>query len=147
MNTEKQQQMEQRIRSFIENVNSSQEGRILGMIKPAFAACDAEEQTLLMSFPGMDWEANPQGVMQGGIVATILDFAIACLAINYEGDAPVTVSLQTSYLRGCPVSGTLMVKVRATKVGRTLLHAFAECWEERAPGKPVATANGVYMAG
>ena len=147
MSNEKQQQMEQRIRSFVENVSAGQQGRVLGMIRPSFVSCDAEEQTLLLSYPCQDWESNPNGVMQGGIVATILDFSIACLAINYAGDAPVTVSLQTSYLRGCPVSGTLMVKVRATKVGRTLLHAFVECWEESTPGKLVATANGAYMAG
>lgn len=147
MSSEKQQQMEERIKAFIQNVNDTQSDAILGMIRPRFVACDCEEQTLTMAFPAMHWERNPLGVMQGGVVATILDFAIACLTINYAGDAPVTVSLQTSYLRGCPIDGTLMVRVRATKVGRTLLHAFAECWEEKTPGKLVATANGAYMAG
>jgi len=147
LSNEKQQKMEERCKAFIQNIYDTQSGTILEMLKPRFVSCDAEEQTLLMAFPAMEWERNPLGVMQGGVVATILDAAIACLSVNYAGDAPVTISLQTSYLRGCPINGTLMVRARATKVGRSLFHAFAECWEESSPGKLVATATSAYMAG
>ena len=141
------QDMEEKIRSFISGINESEADAILGMLKPRFVDCDAEEKTLVMAYPAMEWERNPLGIMQGGVMATILDFSVACLAVYYCGDAPVTVSFQVSYLRPAPIRGELMVKVRATKVGRTMLHAFVECWPSDAPGKLCATANGAYAAG
>ena len=144
---EKQLQMEEHIKKLLSDINENQADTILGMLHPAFVECSAEEGSVKLSYPAMAWERNPIGVMQGGVVATILDAAIACLSVNYAGDAPMTISLQTSYLRGCPINGTLMVRARATKVGRSLFHAFAECWEENSPGKLVATATSAYMAG
>lgn len=144
--SEKQLAMEKHMRDFLANIEENQSDSIIGMLKPSFVECSAEEGTLIMSYPAMAWERNPLNVMQGGIVATILDFSIAALATYYGGNQAVTVSLQTSYLRGCPIDGTLIVKVRATKAGRTMIHAFAECWEEKTPDKLVATCVGVYYA-
>ena len=77
---EKQLQMEQHIKAFIQDILDNQSDAILGMLKPSFRECSAEEGTLTLAFPAMHWERNPLGVMQGGVVATILDFAIACLS-------------------------------------------------------------------
>lgn len=141
-----QHDMEEKVKAFIDKINENEKDAILGMLKPCFVECSAEEQTLNMAYPAMEWERNPLGIMQGGIVAAILDFSVACLAVYYCGDAPVTVSFQVSYLRPAPLKGNLMVKVRATKVGKSILHAFVECWPEDAPGKLCATANGAYIA-
>ncbi len=141
---EKQLHMEEHIKAFIENIKATQSDSIVAMLQPSFVECSAEEASLTMSYPAMAWERNPLNVMQGGIVATILDFSIACLATYYGGDKAVTVSLQTSYLRGCPIDGTLMVKVRTTKAGKTMIHAYSECWEKNTPDKLVATSVGVY---
>ena len=143
---EKQLRMEESIRAFLDKINAEQSDTIIGMLHPRFVECSAEDATVTLAYPAMAWERNPLNVMQGGVVATILDFSIACLAVYYGGEKAVTVSLQTSYLRGCPIDGTLMVKVRATKAGRTMIHAFAECWEEKTPDKLVATCVGVYYA-
>lgn len=143
---EKQLRMEEHMHTFLKNIEENQSDSIIGMLRPSFVECSAEEATLTMSYPAMAWERNPLNVMQGGVVATILDFSIACMATYYGGEKAVTVSLQTSYLRGCPIDGTLVVKVRATKAGRTMIHAFAECWEEKTPDKLVATCVGVYYA-
>ena len=140
------QEMEAKVRALIEDVNTNQSDTILGMVQPRFVACDAAAQTLELAFPAQRWERNPIGVMQGGVVATVLDYSVACLAIAFSTDNPVTVSLQVSYLRGAPIGGELHVRVRATKVGRTLIHAFAECFEAQSPEKLVATANVAYMA-
>ena len=141
---EKQLKMEEHVKNLLSGIAENQADTILGMLQPSFVGCSAEEGTLTLSYPAMAWERNPIGVMQGGVVATILDFSIACLSTFYGGMKAVTVSLQTSYLRGCPIDGTLVVKVRATKAGRTMIHCFAECWEEKTPDKLVATSVGVY---
>jgi len=141
---EKQLKMEEHVKNLLSSIAENQADTILGMLQPSFVGCSAEEGTLTLSYPAMAWERNPIGVMQGGVVATILDFSIACLSTFYGGMKAVTVSLQTSYLRGCPIDGTLVVKVRATKAGRTMIHCFAECWEEKTPDKLVATCVSFY---
>ena len=143
---EKQLHMEESIRAFLDKINAEQADTIIGMLHPRFVECSAEDATVTLAYPAMAWERNPLNVMQGGVVATILDFSIACLAVYYGGEKAVTVSLQTSYLRGCPIDGTLVVKVKATKTGRTMIHAYSECWEEKTPDKLVATSVGVYYA-
>ena len=141
------EQMEAKVRDILAEIQETQGDAILGMIQPRFVACDVEAQTLTLAYPGQHWERNPLNVMQGGVVATILDFSVACLTLAYTGGKPVTVSLQVSYLRGAPISGELVVKVSATKLGRTLVHAFVESWEAQSPDKLVATANVAYMVG
>lgn len=143
---EKQLHMEESIRAFLDKINAEQSDTIIGMLHPRFVECSAEDATVTLAYPAMAWERNPLNVMQGGVVATILDFSIACLAVYYGGEKAVTVSLQTSYLRGCPIDGTLVVRVKATKTGRTMIHAYSECWEEKTPDKLVATSVGVYYA-
>ena len=143
---EKQQAMEQCIRGFIDEVRAENPDTMCGLIQPNFVECDSEAITLTMAYPVQHWERNPIGRMQGGVIATMLDFSTACLTFYLTGSKPVTVSMQVSYLRPGPLEGKLMVKVSCTKAGRSLCHAFAECWDEAAPGKTVATANLVYMA-
>ena len=139
------EEFETKVRAMLDDINEKQADTVLGMMQPRFVACDAQAQTLTLAFPAQRWERNPIGVMQGGVVATALDYSVACLALCYAAADPVTVSLQVSYLRGAPIGGTLRVRVRATKVGRSLIHAFAECYEEKTPDKLVATANVAYM--
>jgi len=142
---EKQAAMEQRVRAFLDNIMTNHKDTFIGRLEPRFVSCDAEEQTVLISYPAKAWQANPLGVMQGGVVAAMLDFSSAVLAVCFAGDAPMTVSLQVSYLRGTPVEGEVLVRARATKVGRQVVHAFAECWPADEPGKLTATANCVCL--
>ena len=79
--TEKQLHMEQSIRAFVEKSNTELTDTIIGMLQPRFVECSAEEASLTLAYPAMAWERNPLNVMQGGVVATILDFSIACLAV------------------------------------------------------------------
>jgi len=139
------EELQSKIEEILADVNENQSDTILGMVKPRFVACDAAEQTITLAYPGQAWERNPLGIMQGGVVATVMDYSVACMILAFGGEKPVTVSLQVSYLRGTPVSGTLNVRVRATKMGRTVVHAFAECYEAQSPDKLVATANVAYM--
>lgn len=147
MQNEKQQEMERGIRAFIDKINAENSDTMCALIKPSFVECDAAERTLILSYAAQRWEANPMGRMQGGVIAALLDFAGGCLAVYYSQTMALTVSLQTSYLRPGPTDGNVLVKARMTKPGRTMLHAYAECWSEEAPDKLIATSNMVYITG
>ena len=146
MNQEKNAEMEARIRAFIDNINEKNPDTMCGLIKPAFASCNYEEGSLIMSYPAQSWERNPLGRMQGGIIATLIDFTAGCLSVYESHDMPLTVSLQISYLRPGPLDGQVFVKARNTKAGKHLIHTFVEVWAEAEPDKIIATGNCVYMA-
>ncbi|MCM1150121.1 MAG: PaaI family thioesterase [Butyricicoccus sp.] len=147
MQNENQQEMERSIRAFVDRVKTEHPGTMCALTKPGFVECDAQEQTLILSYPAQSWEANTRGRMQGGVIASLLDFTGGCLAMYCSGAMVLTVSLQTSYLRPGPTEGKVLVKARMTKTGRTMLHVYAECWSEDAPGKLIATGNMVYIRG
>lgn len=147
MRNENRQEMERSIRAFVDKVKTEHSGTMCALTKPCFTECDAREQTLTLSYPAQSWEANTRGRMQGGVIASLLDFTGGCLAAYCSASTVLTVSLQTSYLRPGPTEGKVLVKARMTKTGRTMLHVFAECWSEDAPGKLIATGNMVYIAG
>ncbi len=146
MQNESQREMERSIRAFVDKINTEHPGTMCALTEPRFVECDAAEQTLTLSYPAQRWEANPMGRMQGGVIAALLDFTGACLAVYYSGTMALTVSLQTSYLSPGPTEGNVVVKARMTRPGRTMLHAYAECWSDGAPDKLIATANMVYIS-
>ncbi len=138
-------EMTEKLRSIAESVNSGLKDSVLGMIEPRFVSYDPEEGSVTMEFPALEWEKNRYGIMQGGIVATMLDFS-GVFAATTCFDNPVTVSLQVSYLRACKIGGTMVCRVLITKPGRSVVHTFARLWEKSAPDKLIATANTVYHA-
>ena len=146
MENSKQAEMEERVRAFLHSINTEAADTMCGRIQPRFVSCDSEAQTLTLSYPVQSWERNPIGRMQGGVIATLLDFSVAVLSACYT-DMPVTVSLQVSYLRPGPLDGEMLVTVRCVHAGRTMIHAFASCASAAAPEKAIATANAVYMNG
>ena len=116
----------------------------VAMLRLRMVGCDAENQSLTFAFPAAHWECNPNGVIHGGLVATMFDTAMGITAFAVLGQMTPTISLNTSFLRPAPGDGTLIVRARITMCGRTVVYAAAEMWDSRAPEKPVAMAQGVF---
>ena len=142
------QELKDKVFELLTHVDTLEKDTILSMIKPRFVDCDAEALTLTLAYPLMEWERNPMHILQGGIPATIFDYSMGCLAVavNPTSPRPMTASLQVSYLRAAPIGNELIVKSKATMVGRTLIHATAEGWIASEPEKLVATAVTTYIA-
>lgn len=117
---------------------------VAGMIKPRLLDCDAEAMTSVIGFPAMEWEINPNGVIHGGIVATMIDTAIGLTTIGITGTLTPTINLQISYLRPCPADGLIAVRSYITMLGGSVIHTRAEMYDTREPEKLVATAEGAY---
>ena len=52
---------------------------ILEMLEAEFAGCDAANQTLDAEFPVRDWELNPSGTLQGGLLTSMMDMVMRLL--------------------------------------------------------------------
>ena len=80
------------------------------------------------------------GVIQGGIVSAMLDFAMAFTAFSQvpAGASIATVTQTTNFLAPARI-GDFVVSAVLDKAGRSMLHARAELAD--AAGKLLATAN------
>ena len=83
---------------------------------------------------------NAAGKAQGGLLATLADFAIG-RAIEAEDSAGVTVSLTTDYLGPVDEGDWVEAHTRVEKAGDTL--AFADC-SLRAGDREVVRARAVF---
>ncbi len=104
---------------------------------------DTERGTALLAFDPPARFVQGAAVLQGGIVATLLDFAMAFSAHAALADrerAFSTASLNVSLLRPA-VPGRYLARGRIVRAGRALLFADAEL--AATDGRTVATASAV----
>lgn len=103
---------------------------------------DAKNMRLRMRFNPGDQYLQGRGVIQGGIVATMLDLAIAFVAMTVTDDdkAVATASLSVAYLKPA-FPGVYFCDAEVERAGRTLVFARATLKPEN--GDPVATATSV----
>lgn len=111
-------------------------------LQSAVISVDAGARRLRMRFQPGDQYLQGRGVIQGGIIATMLDFTLAFAAMTVTDDdkAVATASLNVSYLK--PASpGVYFCDAEVERAGRTLVFARATLFPEN--GEPVASATAV----
>ncbi len=103
---------------------------------------DVKAKILRMRFEAGEQFLQGRGVIQGGILATMLDFAIAFVSMCFvaEDKAVATASLNVAYLKPA-APGVYFVDAQVERSGRTLVFARATLMPES--GDPVATATAV----
>jgi uncharacterized protein (TIGR00369 family) len=89
---------------------------------------------------------NRHGTVQGGLLATLADFALSRgIAADAADDRPrATVSLTVDFLRPAQRGDWLEARTRVERVGGTL--AFADC-SVTAEDREVVRARAVFAAG
>jgi uncharacterized protein (TIGR00369 family) len=111
---------------------------------------DIEPGRAVLAATWRDDLCQPAGIMHGGVLASLVDTAIAQailltpqhLAIRAQGGGMVTIDLRLKYLR--PVSaGRVLCEARTVRVGRQIVHATATVTD--AAGKEVALGDSTYM--
>lgn len=90
-----------------------------------------------------DEHVNAAGAAHGGLLMTLVDFALSrAIRAGAEGDpAPVTVSLTTDFLRPVEPGAWVEAHTRVERLGGTL--AFADC-SLVAGGREVVRARAVF---
>jgi len=129
------------LRELIENDHGE---TVVAQMHIQLADYDTDPMSMTFSCPALKWEHNPDGVIHGGIVATMFDTAMGVVNFAMTGHMTPTINLTTAFLRPAPGDGTLIVRVHVTMAGRTVMHTAAEMWDSRDPARIVATAQGVF---
>ena len=118
-------------------------GPLAESLKGSILALDHEAGTALVAFEPDERFLQGAGVIQGGIVAAMLDFACAVAAFGRlkAGKSFGTVSLQTSFLKPC-LPGRHLASARLTRIGGRVIFADAELRRDGAEDL-IATASAV----
>lgn len=116
-------------------------GDFVDMIGPLFARGQGAERVLALRVE--ERHRNSAGVAQGGLLATIADFALGRAIELDAGEARVTVSLTTDYLKPVPIGSWLEAHAKVDRLGGTL--AFADC-SLTVDGDEVVRARAVFAA-
>jgi uncharacterized protein (TIGR00369 family) len=101
---------------------------------------DAKKGEIELGFDGKAEFANPAGIIQGGMVAAMIDDAMASIVIAHFAmkKMPSTIDLHVHYLRPVRI-GPVTVKAKIAERGRTTVFVEAELFESR--GKRAAKAS------
>jgi len=94
---------------------------------------------------------NPNGVMHGGVIMSLMDEAVGAVIAAARGldvirDAPhSTVDMNVSFLSSARAGDEIIVQARPLKVGRSV--AFAEAEARRADGVVVGKGRFTFVIG
>lgn len=130
-------------RKASENGRVPMVGPLAESLKAEILDMDAASGTASLAFEPSDRFLQGGGVIHGGIVSTMLDYALAMAGFSRlpPGKSFGTVSLTVHFLK--PVMpGRQIVKARIDRLGSTMLFASAELARE-GHEQPLATATAV----
>lgn len=116
---------------------------LLSALGARLEAWDAERQQLTISFaPGALFRQGA-GLIQGGAVTAMLDFALAfaAIAVLPEGQAAVTTTLTTNLI-GAGSTPEVIVRGRVLRAGRRSIFAEADMTSDR---RLIATASSTLL--
>lgn len=115
----------------------------LDLVGPVFVHGDGAQRVFALAVE--DRHRNAGGVAHGGLLATLVDFALGrAIEADADDDQPrMTVSLTIDYLRAVEPGSWLEAHTRVDRLGGTL--AFADCALQVA-GEEVARARAVFAA-
>jgi uncharacterized protein (TIGR00369 family) len=106
--------------------------------------------TATVAMPATEWLASPTGLLQGGAIAMLADFAmlVAVETRRPAGLAFAALDLKVNFLRPVPPDGAeLTARAQVVHSGRTL--AITQAQVANSDGKPVllATGSSIYLPG
>lgn len=108
--------------------------------------CDLERGDFLYRCSTQKWMCNPEGLLHGGISATVADHAMGLTAnavLHTDGFA-VTVDMNLSYHRPMMPEKEIMVDVHVISVTSTLIRLRCEEYYPESPEKVRVSATSTY---
>ncbi len=141
------EQLEHTVNLMIRSRNEQFDPSAFNLAFPTeVAECNGPDRAVVFRYHTYPWMQNLNGVVHGGIAATILDVSMATLSISLYGVITPTVSMTINYTRPIPLDADILVKVHATYTGESSAQLTACMYLPGEERLPLATASGVYHA-
>lgn len=107
-------------------------------------SCDGPSLTVTYRVRTRRWMCNPNGVVHGGVIATLMDNHMGLLTRALTGNFTPTITMTVNYDRPIPLETDLLITACAVTLGRTTAQLTARIAEAKAPERTLASACGVY---
>ena len=111
---------------------------------PTLECCDGPARQITFRFHAQEWMRNPNGVVHGGIIATLLDNCMGILTYALAGAYTPTINITINYARPILLGSDVLLTTQIATLGRTMAQVTAQIVRADEPDKTVATAMGVY---
>lgn len=121
----------------------------LKMPPPSFVASGASIRSfesgssIEVDFPVRDYQANPIGTLQGGILCSFFDDAFGTLAFASLRRPCITIDVNVNFVRTVKLGETVCIRAEFKSRTRKILHLYAEARNSK--NKLVATATSNLM--
>lgn len=129
-------QIEKNVKSKPNEVNAKLEAN--------YKEVNAEERSLVIEFPVLDWEVNYAGILHGGVICTMLDHVSGMTATCFLDKWTPTVSMDTHFLRKAEIGDTLIGKAWLGFFGERVIQLNAQLVSAKT-GKVVATSSSTHV--
>ncbi len=136
-----QLQYKQRFKTFYDQ-RFLDEKTINGMMKLNLHHLDEQKQMIVIKLDVEAWQLNPVKMLHGGIMATLLDVSMGCVAYVFS-DAyfTPTVSLSINYVRSVCQDEQVVVYAYVDYIGKNIIQTRSIAYVN---DEVVASANGSY---
>ena len=116
----------------------------LAMLKGEFLSYQ-KRQELVTQFWIDKAYSNPQGTVQGGMVAACFDDTFGPLGVVTSRSAVLTIDLNIQYIRPVPLEETFYIVTKVTSVSRSTIYLQAEAFNQKGKLLAQATTNQLIL--
>lgn len=125
----KQKEMEEYYDYLLSVILAEGKVGLVPTLNPKFIGCNYEEKSITLEFVVKEWQINPEKILFGGAMISMLDNAYGFLCHYFAGDRFIsTICLNTIFLKPGKLGDTIQVKVKADSYGRTIVNMSGEVY-------------------
>lgn len=115
------------------------------MVDLRLVHCDILERSVELTHSMSDWETNVYGTMHGGLIALVLDAAMANTCRAWTGDqATPTLDIHVNFIRPVRQGALVHAKAWVIRAGRSTVQLRSELWTDT-PDHTCATADAIFF--
>lgn len=135
--------LKQRLLEVSDHVHAFPE-ELDAMMQGNYLSCNPDNLTLMIEFPVLQWEANYQGILHGGIISTMLDHTAGVMVLCFLGCWGPTIDLNVHFIRSAKVGQVLVSTAKIIHAGRRIVQMQVSL-SDKETGRTIATASAVYL--
>ena len=123
-------EMEKYYSNLMKTILADGKAGLVPKLAPRFVACDYKDKSLTLEFKVSDWLINPEKILFGGAMVSMLDNTYGFLCHYFAKDKFIsTISLNTTFLKPGKLNDIIHVKAKADSYGRTIVNMSGEVFD------------------
>jgi len=98
-------------------------------------------KSISIVFPVREFQMNPVGTLQGGILASFIDDAFGCLCFASTHKPCISIDMNVNFIRPVKPGAFAIIRAEFKAKGRKLLQCYAEAFTGNQKLAATATSN------